>query len=117
MYLLFAQELIKQKFDGETKVEACQRAAGVTLNGTAPSGRGAIQTEVDELATGWENYQRTLDKHDASLRHILAKWDAYTALYDSLALWLKDAERKGKDVALCGTLEEKRLKVAKLKVT
>jgi hypothetical protein len=107
---------VKQKVDGESKMEACQKAANATLSGTAPSGRAAIQMEVDELLAGWENYQQMVDTHHASLKDILIKWDAYSTTYDSLTLWVKDAERKGKDIALGGTVDEKKSRVSKLQV-
>ena len=108
---------MKQKSDGEAKIELCRRAADATLAGTAHSGRVAIQAELDELTTVWDSYQQTLDKHFASLKEVLAKWDTYGSQYDSLSLWIKDMERKAKDVTLGASLEEKKSKANKLQVS
>ena len=78
------------------------------MNTTALKGRQVIQQEVDVLHLDWEDHTHKLTSLKDNLEQALHYWVIYEENYDKVAGWIKDMERKVKEVPLKSTLEEKR---------
>ncbi|XP_041353316.1 nesprin-1-like isoform X4 [Gigantopelta aegis] len=94
--------------DGMSKIKECEENAEATMNTTALKGRQSIQQEVDVLHLDWEDYTQKLNSLKDNLEQALHYWIIYEENYDKVAGWIKDMEKKVKEVPLKSTLEEKR---------
>lgn len=90
--------------------------ADSTLLHTAPAGREVIVQELDSVTQNWEQYVSDLQAAHTRLDQCLQQWQRYEDMYENLLKWIKDTEKKVKDMPLVSTLDEKQAQVKRYQV-
>jgi nesprin-1 len=114
--LLFIQELLPTRQEGESRIHQVQNLADKTLTHTAQAGAQQIRRELDTLSYDWQKYISELNDAENGLQEALTAWDEYDTLYDILSKWLFERESEVKDNELKSSLADKQAQVQKYKV-
>lgn len=87
-----------------------------TMGGSSAQGRETIHAELQALQRDWDAFLTKIAETRAALEACLLQWSDFADTSDTMNRWLKDTERRLKDVEPKADLGEKKAQLQRIKV-
>ncbi|KAL1139461.1 hypothetical protein AAG570_006445 [Ranatra chinensis] len=113
--LVIIENLLLHESDGKKLLEICDKLMERVIDETAPLGRQAIMSELNEHKEAWQAFLDRCQKNVMSLNLLCNRWAQLQNNLDSLTNWLKVKEGQVKDQSLKSSQQTKRGHLVKLK--
>jgi len=117
-FYAYVQKVLEREAEGKSKLAAAISSGEKLFVSTNPEGREVIRKELRLLRDQWDRALERMGNIHRQTDRAVQQWTIYREKREGLICWIKDTEEELLQLeSSCNSLQEKKEKLLKLKVT
>ena len=117
-FYAYVQKVLEREAEGKSKLAAAISSGEKLFVSTNPEGREVIRKELRLLRDQWDRALERMGNIHRQTDRAVQQWTIYREKREGLICWIEDTEEELLQLeSSCNSLQEKKEKLLKLKVT